>query len=634
MNCKIKTYLLTAALAVSGQASAQLSTNPDKFLGNITTDWPGSMDYAGFKYSDYWNQVTPENGTKWSTIEGTRGQFNWYGADPAYNYAKNHNLKFKFHTLVWGSQYPSWIESLSAEERYKAIVKWMDKVKAKYPNLEIIDVVNEAVGSHQGGTRYMREALGGDGATGYDWIIKAFELARERWPEAILIYNDFNTFQWDTDAYIALVKSLRDAGAPIDAYGCQSHDLGGVSKSTFSTVMKKIQDALKMPMYITEYDIGDTNDANQKWNFQQHFPVMWEADYCAGVTIWGWFYGHTWIKDNSTGEEGISGLIKNKEERSALTWLREYMQTDAAKNAKSPFPGMKMEAMVYIKPSTIKATKGETVSIDIDAKMVTKTIQSIDLYANNTKVTTMTEAPYACEITPAEAGRYDLKAVVTTTDGATYERWGGFDVFPAREPYNGITELPGTLEVEDFDCGADGQSFHDSDTKDEGDAKYRTDAGGVDLVKGNGGVALGYTAQGEWLEYTVDVKEAGEYSYEAVVASGNSNSSFIVSLVNDNGKLTQLFKVTVPKTADDWNTYVTRKGKLSQELAKGKQILRLTIDGAYVNIDKLTFTCTSSTGINTIEATPTDAPTYNLTGAKVGPNYKGLKIKKGKKQLR
>ena len=153
-------------------------------------------------------------------------------------------------------------------------------------------------------------------------------------------------------------------------------------------------------------------------------------------------------------------------------------------------------------------------------------------------------------------------------------------------------------------------------------------------MKGNGGVALGYTAQGEWLEYTVDVTEAGEYSYEAVVASGNENSSFTVSLVNDNGKLTQLFKVNVPKTGSDWSKYVTRKGKLSQELAKGKQILRLTIDGAYVNIDKLTFTCTSSTGINTIEATPTDAPTYNLTGAKVGPNYKGLKIKKGKKQLR
>ena len=625
--------MLMAALAVSGQASAQLSTNPDKFLGNITTDWPGSMDYSGFKYSDYWNQVTPENGTKWSTVEGTRGQFNWYGADPAFNYAKNHDLKFKFHTLVWGSQYPSWIENLSAEERYKAIVKWMDKVKAKYPNLEMIDVVNEAVGSHQAGTRYMREALGGDGTTGYDWIIKAFELARERWPEAILIYNDFNTFQWDTDAYIALVKALRDAGAPIDAYGCQSHDLGGVSKSTFANVMKKIQDALKMPMYITEYDIGDVSDANQKWNFQQHFPVMWEADYCAGVTVWGWFYGHTWI--DSDGEKGTSGLIKNNEERSALKWLREYMQTDAAKNAKSPFPGMKMEAMVYIKPSTTKATIGETINVNIDAKMRTKTIQSVELFMNDQSLVTMVGEPYTCEITPGEAGHYDLKAVVTTTDGAIYERWGGFDVFPAREPYNDMAQLPGTLEVENFDCGAEGQSYHDSDTKDEGDAKYRTDNGGVDLVKGNGGVALGYTAQGEWVEYTVNVTEAGEYSYEAVVASGNENSAFTVSLVKD-GKLTQLFKVNVPKTGSDWSTYVTRKGKLSKSLEKGEQVLRLTIDGPYANIDKLKFTCTNPTGIETIDNEQLTIDNwYDLQGRKVEkPVRKGVYIKNGKKQLR
>jgi hypothetical protein len=90
----------------------------------------------------------------------------------------------------------------------------------------------------------------------------------------------------------------------------------------------------------------------------------------------------------------------------------------------------------------------------------------------------------------------------------------------------------------------------------------------------------------------------------------------------------------VPKTCDDWNTYVTRKGKLSKKLEKGQQILRLTIDGPYANIDKIKFTCTSSTGINTVEATPTDAPTYNLMGAKVNSNYKGLKIKNGKKQLR
>ena len=104
-------------------------------------------------------------------------------------------------------------------------MKWYNAVKNKYATLPLIDVVNEAVGMHQQGNPMIKASLGGGGKTGYDWLIKAFEMAYERWPDAILIYNDYNTFQWDTDNFIDLVRTLRDAGAPIDAYGCQSHDL-------------------------------------------------------------------------------------------------------------------------------------------------------------------------------------------------------------------------------------------------------------------------------------------------------------------------------------------------------------------------------------------------------------------------
>ena len=423
---------IACALTIAGlnisTTQAQLSTNPDKFLGNITTSWGSDMDYNGFKFSDYWNQVTPENATKWSSVEGTRNSFNWGGADKAANYAKKHGFPFKFHTLVWGSQYPQWIKNLSAEERYKAIEKWMDKVKAKYPDLQMIDVVNEAVEGHQGDTYLMREALGGNGVTGYDWIIRAFEMAAERWPDAILIYNDFNTFQWNTDQFIDLVKTLRDAGAPIDAYGCQAHDLNGLSQASFKSVMKKIQDALKMPMYITEYDIGDTNDANQQKNFKAHIPVMWEADYCAGVTLWGWHYGQTWLKDERTGEGGISGIIKNKKERPALTWLREYMQTDAARQAKSPFPGMVKEASVYVKPESLIARIHFPLSVAVTARMKTKTVDHVDLYLNDELLCQMTEAPYQTEFTPSKTGKFTLKAIVTTTDGSTYERLSAIQV--------------------------------------------------------------------------------------------------------------------------------------------------------------------------------------------------------------
>ena len=117
---------------------AQLSKNPDKFLGNITTRY--NVDYGNEKYYTLWNQITCENESKWGSVEGNRGSFNW-GCDNAFNYAKNHNFPFKFHALIWGAQYPNWLPNLSPSERYQAIIKWLDAIKKKYPKLELIDVV-------------------------------------------------------------------------------------------------------------------------------------------------------------------------------------------------------------------------------------------------------------------------------------------------------------------------------------------------------------------------------------------------------------------------------------------------------------------------------------------------------------
>ena len=615
----------------SNSASAQLSSNPDKFLGNITTGWPGDMDTDGFIFSDYWNQVTHENGTKWATVEGRRGKYDWRAADVAANYAKEHGFPFKFHTLVWGSQYPDWVNNLTPEERYEAIVAWMDETKSHYPDLTIIDVVNEAISGHQPNTPIIKEALGGDGKTGYDWIIKAFEMAHERWPDAILIYNDFNTFQWNTDLFIDLVSTIRDAGAPIDAYGCQSHDLTDCSLSTFKSSMQKLQDALKMPMYITEYDIGTADDNAQLKQYQDQIPLMWEADYCAGITLWGWIYGKTWVTD------GNSGLIKNKIERPALEWLREYMQTDAAKIAKSPFPGMVKEASIYVKPSALGVEKGEKVDITIDARLKTKTIKYVSLYVNDELISQKDKAPYAAEFTPTEEGKYELKAVVKATDGTKYERYSSFTVYPQRSPYNGEKEIPGIIEAEDFDTGSEGQSFHDSDNVNEGDYKnYRSEGvGGVDFVKGNNGCVIGYTATGEWLEYTVNVKESGDYSYEATVSSGSTGSGFNISLVKEDGSMVTLAKVDVPQTGDnDWSKYKTVSGDLKAPLEAGNQIIRITINSPYVNLDKIEFKL-GGTGIRSFEndANPSDESLYNLYGMKVDKNYKGIIIKNHKKLL-
>lgn len=635
----IKGCLVAAGMCIfSMGAGAQLSTNPDKFLGNITTGWNSDMDTDGFIFADYWNQVTPENATKWGSVEGDRqGKFNWGGADKAAKYAKEHGFPFKFHTLVWGSQYPNWINNLSTEKQYETIVEWMDEAKKHYPDLPVIDVVNEAISGHAPAP--YKAALGGDGKTGYDWIIKAFEMAHERWPDAVLVYNDYNTFQWNTDQFIDLVRTIRDAGAPVDAYGCQSHDLTGCSASTLKASMKKLQDALKMPMYVTEYDIGTSNDNDQLRDYKAQIPLLWEADYCAGVTLWGWIYGKTWTTD------GNSGLIKNKNERPALEWLREYMQTDAAKTAKSPYPGGVKEASVYVGASALSVEKGEKVNITVDARLKTKTLHDVELFVNGEKNTTLfaecivlepgARNWYEAEYTPTEEGYYTIKAVITADDGTQYERYAGFTVYPPRTPFNGVKEIPGIIECEDFDGGAEGMSFHDSDNVNEGDVKnYRTDSGGVDLVKGNGGTVIGYTAQGEWLEYAVNVSQAGEYEYEATVSSGNDNSAFSISVIKD-GQMIQLAKVKVPKTGDnDWSKYKTVTGKLSKPLEAGEQTLRITIEGAYANIDKIEIKSTETAITEVRGHGSTGVREYNLAGQKVNSRYKGIVIQNGKKVVK
>ncbi|MBO5624461.1 MAG: endo-1,4-beta-xylanase, partial [Prevotella sp.] len=540
-------------------ANAQLSSNPYKFLGNITTG--GSVEAGGGvpQFYKLWNQITCENESKWASVEGTRGNFNWGGADNAFNYAKQHGFTHKFHALVWGSQYPNWLSNLSAGERFSAMTNWFDHAKAHYETLPMIDVVNEAVGNHQAGNVMIKETLGGGGKTGYDWLIKAFEMAYERWPDAILIYNDYNSIQYDIDPYIDLVRTLRDAGAPIDAYGNQSHAVSNMSSTSLKAALDKQQNALQMPMFITELDIDIANDAQQKAQYQQVLPVMWEAPYCAGVTLWGYIHGATWV-DNS-------GLYKNGVERPAMTWIKEYMQTDAAKNAVSPFPGTKKEASIYIRPAALKVAYGDVLPIKVRARMATKTIQKIDLYANNELIATMTEEPYIAEYTASATGEKTLKAVVTTTDGSTYERLSRIQVSRGtkRKPYNDVVaELPGTIKIEEYDEGLSGVAYSNAS---------RTSYAMKD---------------GQWMEYTVDVKEDGLYSMEVEVASTTDGGMFHLAEYGFDNLTFHTNITQVPKTGST-TTFQTLRCPMTEPLTAGRHTFCLNIDKGGFYIKSMTF---------------------------------------------
>src|SRR5690606_34328640 len=92
-------------------ASRAADEAPSRFLGNV---WSNAQ-LPGFL--DHWDQVTPENAGKWGSMEPTRDTYNWTGLDQAYALARDNDLPFRFHVLVWGNQQPAWMEDLPAAEQ-------------------------------------------------------------------------------------------------------------------------------------------------------------------------------------------------------------------------------------------------------------------------------------------------------------------------------------------------------------------------------------------------------------------------------------------------------------------------------------------------------------------------------------
>jgi endo-1,4-beta-xylanase len=293
----------------AGGASGGTSTGGQaplgKFVGNITTG--NSVDTGGMKYSKYWDQITPENAGKWGSIQSTpTSAFNWSTMDAIYSYTETNHIVFKQHAFVWGSQQPRGTPTLEQVEA------WIQAFCERYPNTRLIDVVNEPP-PHT--TPNYTANLGAGESGQWGWITKAFKLARKHCGNAVLILNDYNNIEYgDQEShFIDIVKQIKAAGAPIDAVGAQSHALRTMSASQLQTNLNRMASETGLPIYITEYDIGEANDATQLATYRAQFPIFQNTAAVHGVTIWGWIDGRTWVAN--------TGLVKGTQPRSAMTWL-------------------------------------------------------------------------------------------------------------------------------------------------------------------------------------------------------------------------------------------------------------------------------------------------------------------------
>ncbi|HSS39670.1 MAG TPA: endo-1,4-beta-xylanase [Polyangia bacterium] len=285
---------------------------PKKFCGNIT-----QRGQIPSTYNKYWDQITPENEGKWGSVEGTQGKYNWTALDNIHTYAMQHNMPFKQHNFVWGSQQPGWISGLSQANQKAAVEDWIKQFCTRYPDTQMIDVLNEPP-PHT--TPPYMAALGGAGASGYDWVVTIFKWARQYCPNSILIVNDYNIIEQsgDNNHMIDLVTKAMKAGAPIDAIGAQAHGLTNASASTTQMYIDKLASSTGLPVYISEFDLNIADDTQQKNQFQSLFTMFWNDPNVHGVTVWGYIQGQTW--ETNSGLMSSSGTL-----RPAMTWLMNFL---------------------------------------------------------------------------------------------------------------------------------------------------------------------------------------------------------------------------------------------------------------------------------------------------------------------
>lgn len=278
----------------------------DKFIG---TTWKGTDDPL---FGTVFTQLTPENAGKWSEVQYFEGRNSFHVLDQMMSIAEERDIVVKEHTLIWYQQIPRWVTVENAEE---AVIGWFETMSQQYSDrFDLIDAVNEPL---DGVPEYFKGIDCGEGE--WAWVFWSFRLARKYFPKTKLLINEYGILNSaeKTARYVDLIKQLKEEKL-VDGIGLQAHGLENTPGDIIRTNLETIK-TLKLPIYISEWDINNSDDAEQLRIMQEQFPIFWDEPMVKGITFWGHEVGRTWRPDAFL-------VYRDGRYRPALEWMLEYMK--------------------------------------------------------------------------------------------------------------------------------------------------------------------------------------------------------------------------------------------------------------------------------------------------------------------
>ena len=307
-----------AATGLAAAAEAQ-----GRYFGVAYTNAHASdATYSSLAGSQF-DMVTPENEMKWDTTEPSRGSFNFSPGDQVVSFATAHGERVRGHNLVWHSQLPGWVSSLSGTTAQQAMENHITTEATHYKGkIYAWDVVNEPF--NDDGT-FRQDVFFNAFGGGQAYIADALRTAHAADPAAKLYLNDFNIEGQGAkaDAMFNLASALKQQGVPLDGIGFETHLAIQFSFPTNMQANMQRFANLGLDVAVTELDVrmvlpeDSTKDATQATYYTNVINACKAISRCVGWTVWGVSDNFSWVPGTFSGQ-GAPLLWNTSEQQKPL----------------------------------------------------------------------------------------------------------------------------------------------------------------------------------------------------------------------------------------------------------------------------------------------------------------------------